>query len=796
MRLFFSNGWLCVLWALLLSDVRVGMAQSAAELNEGLRVVAGEVPGEMVLRWYGQPGRSYFVQTSDSLMPDSWRYVPVIESGTSALLQWGFESTAERAFMRLRYTDAAYSGPVGEADFDGDSLSNNTELGVTLTDPLEGDVDGDGLNDAQEINLGTDPAEADSDGDGANDGEEEESGSDPNDGDSMLNPEAAIRIDRWSAYQYDYWSTANMHIEPPETSWVIHRNTLIQGVNWWNYVTSFSTGRDAISVWPYTYPQVWQPGSTLTLKQMSGPYAAHSDRYHYSDEDNEDQYWNANASRMQLRTTVPLEEDYTFEYDVYRQSRVSMSGANFEHTFVARHSLTLPKGATQSPIVDNECAPFLGLEQSLVTKLVPDVQPQRISFSGDGYLPLKSDDGAKTYKAPHWHDKNGDMSISRFFPKFEHNKPVGYVQGTRMKLGAKFRVRGVYLLNGIYVRATLPGGVKLPQTWCSLRADEYITLDPTEVNADLPENIAFYNADGANAFEIQWEFKLTGGGNPAPQWQEIGTTKHTVYVVKAAPISTAQGLMRETLFNIGCRKADGLSGSNEAAVVNAIYSEFTDLNRGVARVQTSSGNLRNEKMTYWNPGGNSDTATLLKLGDSKCGGWAKFFIDVLRTQGIAGVEMYDQDAPAANSSQMAADYLAEFGLNLSPSPPNGFNAVLLVKHWSLFDANPSTGNPSKFRHHGLPGAPGQGNGDPQAWFSDHALVKHGTKFFDPSYGGGPYTSVAEWEANSLAGYGAVFPGTLAPIVIQTAGAKLWVSGTDNAATQETQRDSTSEGSTY
>ncbi len=56
-------------------------------------------------------------------------------------------------------------------DLDGDGLSNDEETDLG-TDPNNPDTDGDGLNDGAEIDLGTDPLNPDTDGDGLNDGDE------------------------------------------------------------------------------------------------------------------------------------------------------------------------------------------------------------------------------------------------------------------------------------------------------------------------------------------------------------------------------------------------------------------------------------------------------------------------------------------------------------------------------------------------------------------------------------------------------------------------------------------------
>ena len=786
-----------------------GRAQMGIDPNEGLRIQAGSSPELFAVKWFGKSGRTYFVQTSETLLPGSWVYLPVIESGAGAVSQWGYENTAHRSFVRLVYTDAAYSGPVGAADFDSDGLTNNQELGTTMTDPLEGDVDGDGLNDGQEIALGTDPASADSDGDGLNDGAESAEGSDPNDSTSQPNLERWIQTERWSRNQFDSCTLTDAGNEYPDPSerYGRSRATHLNGawVNNEGYI--FGATPFPMVIGSFVPPTNWGTGFILPLfytgfnasevlasTENSGP-GAHGETLAR-------RLWDATNTLMRLRTSAAMTSDYEVAYQVFRDRRAALSEGPRTRTMSSSRYLTLPANAVTGPQEPFIYAPEEGFDDIYVLKAVPEVKPRTISFSGDTYQELKGDDGQVTYKAPHWYDVNGDMQIEPGLMLPERNRPVAYVQGSTIKLKAKFRAKGFnWQNNGVHVRAKINGTLDLPDTYCVMAADGYLTLPETPLDQPLDPTVKFYSAQGDNSFNIAWEFYTDYIGND-PNWKSAGTTKHTVYVVNAVPLTTAKSLMCETLFNIGCRNANGLT--DPTAIVNAIYGEFTD--QKVARVEPSKGTLRksmsiehpedDEEMTYWDPGNASSTETLLSTGDSTCGGWARFFIDVLRSQGITGVEMYKQDAPAANSSQMAADYLAEFGLNLSPSPPNDFNAVLLVKHWSLFDANPSTGSPSKFQHHGLPGASGQGNGNPKDWFSDHALVKHGTKFFDPSYGGGPYTSVAEWEANSLAGYGAVFTGTLAPVVIQNVGGKLWVSGTDNAATQETQRDSTSEGSTY
>jgi hypothetical protein len=157
------------------------------------------------LDWDGIAGRTYFLQHSEDLV--SWQYFPLIEAGNDETLGWGFASSADKFFVRLRYTDQPTSNP-DFADFDADGLSNWDEIFIYGTDPFNADSDGDGMTDGfevqnylnpsdasdasqdadgdgltnlQEYELGTDPHNADSDGDGVWDGDENDGGSDPND---------------------------------------------------------------------------------------------------------------------------------------------------------------------------------------------------------------------------------------------------------------------------------------------------------------------------------------------------------------------------------------------------------------------------------------------------------------------------------------------------------------------------------------------------------------------------------------------------------------------------------------
>lgn len=101
---------------------------------------------QCLLDWEGVTGRTYFIQYSFDLQ--TWGFLPVIESGTGIPLGYGFDTDAEKMFLRLNYTDDPTNSPHSD-DFDGDGISNWDEVreGGTGTNPFVEDTNGDGIRD-------------------------------------------------------------------------------------------------------------------------------------------------------------------------------------------------------------------------------------------------------------------------------------------------------------------------------------------------------------------------------------------------------------------------------------------------------------------------------------------------------------------------------------------------------------------------------------------------------------------------------------------------------------------------
>jgi len=116
--------------------------------NEGQSLTEDSGTGNMTYEWWGKAGRTYFIQSSEDLM--SWSYIPIIEPGIGEWIEWGFSTTADSLFLRLRFSDISMADPL-TFDLDGDDIGNWDEL-LQETDPFAAlDLDENTLPDDWEL---------------------------------------------------------------------------------------------------------------------------------------------------------------------------------------------------------------------------------------------------------------------------------------------------------------------------------------------------------------------------------------------------------------------------------------------------------------------------------------------------------------------------------------------------------------------------------------------------------------------------------------------------------------------
>ncbi len=101
-------------------------------------------------------------------------------------------------------------------------------------------------------------------------------------------------------------------------------------------------------------------------------------------------------------------------------------------------------------------------------------------------------------------------------------------------------------------------------------------------------------------------------------------------------------------------------------------------------------------------------------------------------------------------------------------PAMPWRTGMLVKNWEFQAVGGSPGtspytyilnldDPTVSEVKDREGIPGQGNPNPPGGFANHFIIRLGGKYYDPSYGAGPYATESEWENAALDGLVRVYP---------------------------------------
>jgi|GEM_PF-2142801 len=354
-------------------------------------------------------------------------------------------------------------------------------------------------------------------------------------------------------------------------------------------------------------------------------------------------------------------------------------------------------------------------------------QPIEIGFHENHVL--QSDNGRANYRFPQW-------------VRDSHNYPVSYAKGGSISLSGKFELPSS--VTAATVQVFGPNGIVFPSPVMLRPSGGLLWHFPeTKCNGALVDTIKFYSAQTAGSeFVLNWI--VTDQNNNV--LTASGPTKHTMYVTHGKPIpgdvKTGRLLRQESLFNIGCRNANGwkvgaIPPGGEApatplSIVEKIYDEFEDW--VVARVVPTQGVLRNEAMTYWrdtNNDGKPDGACSLSWellarddGNANCQAWAFLLSDILRAQGFQTKRVYILPADSDENS-----FAVKKMVVLDPLP-NSDPVYQWIYGLSLKESPPGV----------LLGAQGQGlhfypnPADPKKVFTVHYLMEFEEVLFDPSYG--------------------------------------------------------------
>jgi hypothetical protein len=304
-----------------------------------------------------------------------------------------------------------------------------------------------------------------------------------------------------------------------------------------------------------------------------------------------------------------------------------------------------------------------------------------------------------------------------------------------------------------------------------------ITASTIKTTGNLPNCVTSYvNTD---RLTISWTIEYTDAAKQKQTIKDLLST-HTIFVVYDTPLKSEIYLTILDLSTARARKQ-----SEEAKVVAAIWEAFQGpqskptyaIQRRILEPKGGKISLEEKGQlqfyehpwtlkafvegTYTYPTALT-TDELLNTRYGLCFTWARFFIDTLGAHGIKA-EMHRIRTPkAANPVIPVPDIAKTEVLKLAPATA-GF---MLIKIWTFQNAsgadpyfyklkatqNLSIDPQSELNYAEKNQHPGQNNLNPPPLFPDHALVVYKERYYDPSYGGKSYATLAEWEQASISGY--------------------------------------------
>lgn len=376
--------------------------------------------------------------------------------------------------------------------------------------------------------------------------------------------------------------------------------------------------------------------------------------------------------------------------------------------------------------------------------------PVEVGFHEKNHV-LQSDNGKTNYVSPQWRAES-------------HNYPVSYKRGEEITLSGKFKLP--YYITGAFVQVSGPNGISFPGPVALLSiGDSLWELAPSTCNGNLVDTIKFYSAQTAGKeFKLEWLITTSDQNILTPSQD----TKHSMYVTHDTPIlgdrKSKRVIRRETVFNIGCRNADGMKEDPNAQggaiskldIAKAIYGEFTDLE--VARVVPTKALLRDEAMTYWLRDGDgipqagcNDHLSLLESasGNGTCEAWSFLLSDIYRANGIDTTRIQIIRSLQTERFLMMYNVVGQDPIN------TGFPGYNFMENVNIFPFdNVVRGRPAQGLHKANPVR------DPPKVFESHYILDCEDSLFDPSYGSAPITGpqrLLDFDDTNILGFGKLTP---------------------------------------
>ena len=301
--------------------------------------------------------------------------------------------------------------------------------------------------------------------------------------------------------------------------------------------------------------------------------------------------------------------------------------------------------------------------------------------------------------------------------------PVAYARNTKVRFTARFRVvTPPCRTENVAVKGTATFGAAVLQWSSSVSVAPGAATVSVALTSDQPlaNEIGIFESN-----DISWEM------NPATRgWASAGTSRNVLYVTLGNPSGSPNFW---TLLDISCRAAAGKSNENDFVTASFVpYRASIGNGNGFRRKRDGT------ELTYYKNGAGTSSSGVFTCsailgradGTGRCGGWADFLVAMHRVHGVTSSSVFGVQPISTD--------------------------MLIVKNCTFSGAGT---RPEPFTHRGETecvknnGIPGQGKNNPQFTFGDHALVKHATGIYDPSYGVGPKPDLKTWEDGGIVGIG-------------------------------------------
>lgn len=356
-------------------------------------------------------------------------------------------------------------------------------------------------------------------------------------------------------------------------------------------------------------------------------------------------------------------------------------------------------------------------------------QLEQLTFSGASFHNVAIDcpsGSCPNYATPHWLDDNLDGDAD---DPGDHKHPVAYTRDTHVSISdLRFVVSPADLeLEDVPVVGTGPDGMLFAATG-TVSGGELIVADTLTSDISLANTVTYHGT-----FDIDWEVALDG-----INFLSAGTSRNDLYVTYADPM----GDRLESYFDISTKAAHGQDTVEQ--VIDAIWAEFTDLHvenvHGKVLAYYRGVLCASDCTVYDAPG-------LVVFLSGQCGSWADLLMQCFRTQGIGGSQWVTIEPSSSGWKLLVKNYdFAGEGTSGCEDWPYRLDSPCGGPYWP--------GGPECTDADGIPG---QENPNPASYFSRHFIVKINGKYYDPSYGAGPFEGTTneanlEWEQGAIDGY--------------------------------------------